>query len=145
MPNTDNKWVASLITRADYPRWRFHKAFIAVAFAVLLKRAQMRGLSAVVRKRYFKTISKELDEVDCKDLLETGQILGDYATVKTALLSKDVPKKVKTLLRQMQLSQQSIAYTPDYRRALHRKFVAMRVWDGASVVYFESCRSSSGL
>ena len=102
----------------------------------MLKRAQMRGLSAVVRRRYFKRISKELDEVNCEDLLRTGQLLGDYPSVKAALCSKDVPNKVKTLLRQMQLAQQSIPYTPDYRRALHRKFVAMRVHGGASVVFW---------
>ena len=136
VPNTDRKWVESQITRADYCRWRLHKAFIAVASAVMLKRAQMRGLSTVVRRPYFKRVSKELDEVDCEDLLRTGQLLGDYASVKTALCHADVPNKVKTLLRQMQLAQQSIPYTPGYRRTLHRKFVAMRVDKGASVVFW---------
>ena len=43
---------------------------------------------------------------------------------------------MKTLLRQMQLAQQCIPYTSDYRRALHRKFVAMRVYNGASVIFW---------
>ena len=85
----------------------------------MLKRAQVRQISVVVRKKYFKGISKELDEVSCEDLLRTGQILGDYQTVKSALLNADVPSKVKTLLRQMQIAQASIPYTLDYRRALH--------------------------
>ena len=142
VPNTDRRWVERQITRADYHRWRLTKAFIAVSFAVMLKHAQMRGLAAVVRRRYFKRISKELDEVHCEDLLRTGQILGDYQNVKAALCHKDVPGKVKTLLRQMQLAQQSIPYTPDYRRALHRKFVAMRVYNGASLSFWDtqSCR-----
>ena len=115
VPNTDRRWVASLLTRADYPRWRFHKAFIAVAFSVMLRRAQMRGLSAVVRRPYFKRISNELDDVNCEDLLRTWQLLGDYQGIKVALCHNDVPHKVKTLLRQMQLAQQSVEYTPEYR------------------------------
>ena len=136
VPNTDLRWVQSQITRVDYPRWRLHLAFLAVAFFVMQKRAQMRGLAAVVKRKYFKRISRELDDVPCEDLYRTGQILGDYQDVKSALCHKDVPNKVKTLLRQMQLAQQNIPYTADYRRSLHRKFTAMRVYHGCSMVFF---------
>ena len=84
----------------------------------------MRRLAAVVRKPYVKKISKELDEVDCEDLLRVGQLLGDYMGIRDALCNKDVPVKVKVLLRQMHLAQSRIPETPEYRRALHRKFVA---------------------
>eukprot|EP00969_Alexandrium_andersonii_P231895 10240447-Alexandrium_andersonii.AAC.1 len=36
----------------------------------------------------------------------------------------------------MQLAQQSIPHTDSYRRALHRKFTALRVWSGSSLVFF---------
>eukprot|EP00969_Alexandrium_andersonii_P011296 491231-Alexandrium_andersonii.AAC.1 len=97
----------------------------------MLKREQMRRLSALVARPYFRSLARELNQVDARDLQRSGEVLGAYAGVRAALQSKDVPYKVKQLLRQMQLAQQSIPYTGSYRRALRRKFIALRVWSGA--------------
>eukprot|EP00969_Alexandrium_andersonii_P154990 6852179-Alexandrium_andersonii.AAC.1 len=96
----------------------------------------MRRLSVLARRPYFRALAQELNGVDAADLLRTGQILGDHAGIRAALQSKDIPRKVRTLLRQMQLAQQSIPYTDAYRRALHRKFTALRIWTGASLIFW---------
>ena len=75
----------------------------------MLKRDQMRRLAAVVRKPYFKKITKELDEVDCEDLLRVGQLLGGYKGIRDAFNNKDVPIKVKVSLRQIGKYKQSVA------------------------------------
>eukprot|EP00969_Alexandrium_andersonii_P119024 5262501-Alexandrium_andersonii.AAC.1 len=71
----------------------------------------MRHLGVLARCPYFRQLASELDGVNAQDLVRAGQTLGDYAGIRAALQNREVPRKVKLLLRQMQLAQQSIPYT----------------------------------
>ena len=95
----------------------------------------MRAVVAIIKRLYFQKLARELDTIEADAWVRTAQVLGDHAGVRAALKSNDVPKKVRSLVRQMQMVQQEIPCTDAYREGFHRKMVALRAWDGASSVY----------
>ena len=134
-PLQDRRWAKTLLLRSDSSRWRLHMEFIACCSNIFLRRAQMRSIALVVRKQWFKNSLRAFSDINVEDLTIAAAMLGEHAGVRAAIYKKDLPNKVRQVMRTLDIVQQHLPYTDGGRHACHRKFTALRLYDGVSCAF----------
>ena len=131
------KWIRSLLKRADFRGWSLNKEFAAVVANLLLRRAQMYAVYCYVNHN--QTFHKNLvayDTLTSTDFVAAALAAGDCNTVRDLLRKKGVELKVKTVLKSMDVALRDVEGSEAERGAFRYKFVALRIWNGCSFVFF---------
>ncbi|MEC9032278.1 MAG: hypothetical protein VYB15_10375, partial [Planctomycetota bacterium] len=130
-------WAKLLLARADFAGWNLSKEFAAVAFNILLRRAQMLAVyHYVTTSRLFQSSMQDFETLTAKDFVTAALAAGECYTVRDALRKKNIDVKVKRVLKQMHIATRNVEATPAERAATRFKFLAMRIWNGCSFVFF---------
>ena len=130
------RWARSLLLRADRRRFRLHAEWVATAFSTMWQREQMHAIKLAIQRPSWSKVADDLASLKPEDLLLAAGQLGEHASVRDAMRSKDVPSRVKSLLMQVQITQQNVRCTDAYRHNMQCKFKALRVAHGSQLVYF---------
>ena len=108
-----------------------------MAFNILLRRAQMLAVyHYVTTSRLFQSSMQDFETLTAKDFVTAALAAGECYTVRDALRKRNIDVKVKSVLKQMHIATRNVEATPAERAATRFKFLAMRIWNGCSFVFF---------
>ena len=131
------KWAKVLLRRVDFRGWAASKELAAVLFNICLRRAQMLAVHSYVQhSREFSSIGRDLQTLSPADFVVSALAAGECASIRAALRKKNIDVKVKNVLRSMQVATRSVEGTESERDIFRFKFVALRIWNGCSLVFF---------
>ncbi len=86
-------------------------------------------------QQWFKTSLRHFSDINVEDVTVAAALLGEHAGVRAAIYKKDLPQKVRHVIRSLDIVQQHLPYTDAGRHACHRKFVALRLFYGISTIF----------
>ena len=97
----------------------------------------MRAIAAEVKYNpFFIQEADVLKEVTSKDLVAAALASGECNSVRQLLRKENLDSKVKTALRRMEIVQRRVDGSDAERSSCRYKFVAMRIWNGFSTLFF---------
>ena len=134
---TGRRWARVLFSRVDFRGWACSKEFAAMIANISLRRQQMYGIHCHVRAgSAFARDVNEITSITSKDFILAALAAGECRSIQDALRKKGVDAKVKKVLRNIKTALRHVEGTEGEREFLWMKFVAMRIWNGCSVVFF---------
>ena len=130
-------WSRVLLDRVDFRGWATSKAFIACLYNIFLRREQYGAIKGMVlHDPTFQKNAPVLARLNAKHVLQAAVEAGDAASIRDILRNARVEDDVKLLLRKVQTVMRRIHGSDAERSALRWKFVAMRLWNGFSFIFF---------
>ena len=137
-PLLDFMWAKCLLTRADFTGWRMNLEFVASLYNILLRRSQMRAVHYVVVKQPSLTASDQaaLSSIAAKDFVAEALTSGDCDSLKKLLHRKGLSDKLRGVVHAMELAFRHVRGSDSEKLAMRKRFVAMRVWNGFSSLFF---------
>ena len=131
------QWAKCLLTRADFRGWSGSIDFVACLYNVLMRRDQLRAVSAEFKYNpFFQAEAEVLKEVTSEDLVAAALASGDCNSVRKLMQKKNLDGKVKVALQRMEIVQRRVEGSEADRSSCRFKFVAMRIWNGFSSLFF---------
>ena len=102
-----------------------------------LRRRQMWGVyrHVVLQNGHARDVDDILS-IESLDFLNAALAAGECKSIRDALRKKNIDTKVKSVLRNMKLAMRNVEGSEGEREYLWMKFVAMRVWNGCSAVFY---------
>ena len=101
--------------------------------------AAAQGVHRLLFQHLLAAHANEINRYDCEKAMEdmtvAAALLGEHAGVRAAIYKKDLPQKVRHVMRSLDIVQQHLPYTDAGRHACHRKFVALRLFDSISTIF----------
>ena len=121
----------------DFAGWSSSKEVAATVYNVLLRRARMYAVYRYVNySRHFASCAQALVEVTPRDFVASALAAGECQSIATALRKKGLDTFVRTLLKSMNVALRDVEGSEAEREMFRMQFVAMRVWNGCSSVFF---------
>ena len=134
---SDFRWAKCLLTRADFPLWSKDVEFVASVYNVFLRRSQIRAVQLSWRKNPLTEADAiSLQDVTAVDLMSEALASGDVNSVKQVLRKKNLHLKLRKAFQRLQMCQRMVRGSEASRDDLIPKFMAMRVWNGCSSLFF---------
>ena len=131
------RWAKCLLTRVDFRGWRMSIDFVASLYNILMRRDQMLAVHWVITGNpFFQQDADLLKDISAKDFATAALACGECSTVRQMLRKDGVDLKVKTVLRQMKIVQGMVEGSDEERLNMRHKFVALRIWNGFSSIFF---------
>ena len=96
----------------------------------------MQALSITVKQPWWQNLATRLASLKVAELLVAATQMGQHRTMKSLLRNQAVPQTVKTLATTLDAVQKNIPYTTAYRQTFRSRFLALRVYDGASTFFW---------
>ena len=115
--------------------WRLDRAFMAVSFAVLHRRALMRAVRAKLSAPAFRDTLHDLQSLRSIDFRQVFDVVGAQGGVPQALRSHDVSASMKNLLRTLRLVTGSVPCTDAARTTMRHELTALQVYYGFSALF----------
>ncbi len=133
----DFRWVKVLLTRADFRLWCKDVEFVATLYNVFLRRAQVQAVQMAVTKIPLSAAEAvSLQDVTAVDLISAALASGDVNSVQQILRKKNLDVKLRRAFQRLRMCQRMVRGSEASRDELMPKFMAMRVWNGCSSLFF---------
>ena len=111
--------------------------FVACLYNILLRRSQLRAAQLTMKNLTFSPRdAAALRETTAHDLLAHALASGDCDSVRQVLRRAKLDAKLRTTFEYMQLAQRKVRGGEAERDTPHSKFLAMRIWQGCSSLFF---------
>ena len=130
------QWAEQLINRVDFRGWALFKEFAAMAANIDVRRRQMYGVFRHVNSQNFQRDVAEIHGIDSLDVVKAALAAGECYSIRDALRKKNIDTKVKTVLRHMKLALRDVEGSEGEREVLWMKMLALRIWNGCSILFF---------
>ena len=134
----DFKWAKCLLQRADFIGWRTNLEFVASLYNVLLRRAQLRAVHLVVVQKSLLTSQDQemLASVTAKDFITEALHSGECESLRKFLYRSGLREKLQKTAHMMDLAFRHVRGSESEKLTMRKRFVAMRVWNGFSSLFF---------
>ena len=134
---SSQRWIKSLLSRADFTLWRKDVEFVATAFNIFLRREQMQAVEAFCRSPLFtQGQAVELEKLTATGLVSHALASGDVNSIKEVLKRKNLEAPITKALQTMQILQRNVRGSEGERDGILGRFSALRLWSGYSSLFF---------